>query len=132
MQTFRGPTLDVAKRSAEDALGKDYVVLSTKRLEKPTLFGFGRSLEFEITAAPKSNLLSPKDVRPSHPFSAVARLGGEPNNAEMDAIRSEVRNEVRALRSLFVRSQPEDRGIEPFAREIEAELGLVQEMLLDL
>jgi flagellar biosynthesis protein FlhF len=50
----------------------------------------------------------------------------------MDAIRSEVRNEVRALRSLFVRSQPEDRGIEPFAREIEAELGLVQEMLLDL
>lgn len=132
MQTFRGPTLDVAKRSAELALGKDYVVLSTKRLEKPTLFGFGRSLEFEITAAPKSNLLAPREARPAHPFSAVARLGGEPNNAEMDAIRSEVRNEVRALRSLFVRSQPEDRSIEPFAREIEAELGLVQEMLLDL
>jgi flagellar biosynthesis protein FlhF len=133
LQTFRGPTLDLAKRSAEHALGKDYVVLSTKRLEKPTLFGFGRSLEFEITAAPKTNILGPKDARsPAHPFPAVARFGGDPNNAEMDAIRSEVRNEVRALRSLFVRTQPEDRGIEPFAREIEAELGLVQEMLLDL
>lgn len=131
LQTFRGQTLEEARKSAERTLGKDYVVVSTKKLEKPTLFGFSSSLEFEITAAPKTNLLAPPPER-THPFSPMARYGAEVATQEVDAIRSEVRNEVRALRNLFVRTQPEDRGIEPFAKEIEAELGLVQEMLMDI
>ena len=129
LQTFRGRTIEEARSSAEQALGKEYVVLSSRRIEKSKLFGLSHSSEFELTAAPKTNLMPDQPTR-ANPFAA-ARAGALPESGELQAIRSELRNEVRSLRNLFNRA-PEDRGAQAFGKELEAELGLVQEMLFDL
>lgn len=130
LQTFRGRSIEEAKSSAERALGKDYVVLSSRRVEKSKLFGLTQSSEFEVTAAPKTNL-HPEPSR-TNPFAAARGEVAVENTHELQAIRSELRNEVRSLRNLFNRQQPEDRGSKELTKELEAELGLMQEMLLDL
>ncbi len=129
LQTFRGRSIEEAKSSAERVLGRDYVVLSSRRVEKSKLFGLSQSHEYEVTAAPKTNLDQPSRT---NPFAAARRDVAMESGNELQAIRSELRNEVRSLRNLFNRAQPEEQRGTQLAKELESELGLMQEMLLDL
>jgi len=128
--TFRGRTLDEACKAAEQTLGTGYVVLATKRTKKTALFGLLSSPEFEITAEAKEKAAA--QAKP-HVFADVARFGSRIERDDTDAIRNEVRNEVRTLRALFARNAADERAsIEPLAREIEAELGELHDMLLEM
>lgn len=130
-KTFRGRTLEEARKAADKELGNDYVIVATRKLSKPALFGLISSEEFEVTVTEKTK----PEPKPAveHPFSAMVRLTGQKQVDDVESIRTDVRNEVRTLRALFARNHNEDRaGLEPVAREIEAELGELHEMLLDL
>ncbi len=126
--TFRGRTLEEAKKAAEEALGGNVVVLATRKTQKKGgLLGLLSTAEFEVTVrAPEPA----KAARP-HPFSDSARASAP--NEDSEALRAEVRNEVRTLRALFARNGEHERStLEPIAREIEAELGELHEILLDM
>jgi flagellar biosynthesis protein FlhF len=127
--TFRGRTLEDACKAAEVALGAGYVVLATKRTQKSALFGLLSSPEFEVTATAKEkNAPAPRP----HVFADSARFVKNDRD-DIDGLRTEVRNEVRTLRALFTRNAADERAsIEPLAREIEAELGELHGILLDM
>lgn len=128
--TFRGRTLEEACKAAEQALGAGYVLLATKRTQKSALFGLLSSPEFEVTATAREK--SPPPPRP-HVFADDARFNTRSERDEIDGLRNEVRNEVRTLRALFARNAADERAsIEPLAREIEAELGELHGLLLDM
>ncbi len=128
--TFRGRTLEEACKAAEQTLGAGYVVLATKRTQKTALFGLLTSPEFEVTAAAKEkHAPQPKP----HVFADSARFTMQRERDDIDGLRTEVRNEVRTLRALFARNAADERAsIEPLAREIEAELGQLHGILLDM
>jgi flagellar biosynthesis protein FlhF len=115
MQVFRGRNLNEARRAAEAALGPDAVVLTTRKVPRPGLLGMLGAFDVEVAATgggvvrPPAATPSPARPGPSGaplPFSDDARKAGAspspPPAARRDdltALRTELRNELRAVRS---------------------------------
>jgi flagellar biosynthesis protein FlhF len=146
-KTFRGRSLQEAHNAAIAEFGAGAVVVATRKLSKQGVLSLFQGEEYEVVATPKPAPVAaspdtrarPIDAfiaRPPSPFAEAARL--EPGTlSEMDSIRVEVRNEVRALRSMIARTQvaqssSEDRALEATRRELEAELAELAELIGDL
>lgn len=142
LKTFRGRTMEMARKAAESEMGKDCVVVATRKVEKPTMLGFFTSAEFEISVetAPAAAATSPghrllKPTTPANPFALEARVVRVEGAAQdMQSLREDVRNELRTLRALFTRPSHVDSAdsMKPFARELEADIFELHEMLADL
>lgn len=131
-QTFRGRSLDEARRSAAQALGPAAIVLASRRLPKNGLFGLLGGSEFEVTATSREIDVLPQPSARRHPFADAVRLGAQ-QTAGAEHIRDEVRAEIRALRALIA-SQRTDTAHAPneaMTRELEELRELVHELTLE-
>ena len=106
-QTFRGRSLDEAKKTATRALGPSTVVLASRRLNKGGVFGLFSGTEFEVTATSRDIDLTPAPSSRRHPFAEAARLSTPIPPSGAEAIRNEVRAEIRALRALITSQKTE-------------------------
>lgn len=104
-QTFRGRTLTEARSFATEALGKEAVVLMTRRVPRRGLPGLLGLSDIEVSATlPESP--EPKKGRPL-PFArevyepAPKRSDGPPS--EVTSLRSELRAEMRSVRAQLAR-----------------------------
>ncbi len=130
IKTFRGRNLEEARKTAERELGGDVVVVATRTIRKPAVFGLFSSQEIEISVTASATDESAK--KPRSPFADAAHGAVEDPRADIERIRAEVRNEVRTLRALFARSQQREERSDPIFRELEAELFELHEMVSDL
>lgn len=131
-QTFRGRSLDEARRSAAQALGPSAIVLASRRLPKNGLFGMLGGTEFEVTAASREIEAAPLPAARRHPFADAVRLSA-PQNAGAEHIRDEVRAEIRALRALIAsqRTETTQAPSDAMTRELEELRELVHELTME-
>jgi flagellar biosynthesis protein FlhF len=141
-KTFRGRSLDEAREAAIAELGPGATIVATRKIAKPSVLGLFRHDEFEVVATPRpapapTPAPSPRPIdafiaRPASPFSEEARATSRVPT-EVELIRAEVRNEVRALRSMFLRSQQQagadERLSDATRRELEAELAELSDLI---
>jgi flagellar biosynthesis protein FlhF len=118
-QVFRGSTLEEARRAAEAALGQGAVVLTTRKVPQK---GLGRLLgrkDVEIAAMAAEPDPEPPPPPPPAPvrrgpFSDAA-LGVDAKTAsaaELAALRSELRSEIRLVQGLVARKSALSPAIE--------------------
>lgn len=123
-QVFRGRSMEEAKSAAHSALGGAAEVLATRRVRKNGILGFMTATEFEVTAAAPPSRTSTRPL--TSPFIEAVRRSELPSDIE--SIRTEVRNEVRGLRSLLARSVTDRQGaLEGELGEIALRLGMLEE-----
>src|SRR5262245_44769725 len=111
-QVFRGRTLNEAQRAASVALGRDAVILTTRKVRLPGVAGMFGGSEFEIAAAP-APAPEPMEIdlpRKTGPFAAAAYLAEAAPRPLTDVtkLRAELRGEIRALKSAVCRPQAPD------------------------
>ena len=132
VSTYRGSSLEDARKAAQKDLGPHFTVLATRRIPREGVFGFFGAEEYEVTALKKHEPEAPVNL---HPFARIAReaeMSTASSPSELSAIRNEVRTEVRSLRSLIARTAsdvPHDASVR---RGLESEIAELREMLADL
>jgi flagellar biosynthesis protein FlhF len=134
-RVFRARTLIDARLAATAALGEDAVVLTTREVRRPGLLGVLGATEVEIAAA-----ALPRTERPAQstggPFAAATYgrpqgavherdLGGR--SAALDALRTDLRSEIRAVRLAMGRPAPSSRDGDMM--DLAAEVSAIREAL---
>lgn len=105
LQTFRGRTLDDARKAAQAAFGPDAVILTTRSVRRTGFGGFFGAADVEISAAPPEREPSPPQPKPRAVFTEAA-YGAAPagGNNDLSTLRSEVRQELRSIQGVMARS----------------------------
>ncbi len=130
-QTFRGRSIEDARRSAATALGPSAIVLASRRLPKPGFFGLLGATEFEVTAAAKDIDFGPALTERRNPFAEATRLGANPPSGT-EQIRNDIRAEIRALRGLIASQRTDSKETESYQREIAELRSMVDDLTNDL
>ena len=132
--TFRGRSLEEARKIALEELGDDLTLVASRRIPREGMMGFFGAEEYEVTALARPRAHAPAPLASAHPFAMSARAVHETqqrSDHEMVALRSEVRNEVRSLRTLIAKAtsdHPDGNG----SRAIEDELAQLRDLLTDI
>ncbi len=132
VETFRGTSLEEARKAAQKELGRDFTVLATRRIPRDGVFGFFGAEEYEVTALKKQEPVAPVN---NHPFAHMAREAGPTTGSspsELSAIRNEVRTEVRSLRSLIAKSASDAPHDSSARQSLESEIAELREMLAEI
>ena len=95
LRTFRGRTVDEARRAAVAALGEDAVVVSARRVPRLGLGGFLGGVDVELAVAPQEAA-----GRPDAPAADGGESTAAPTRLRDDAgdLRTEIQREIRELR----------------------------------
>jgi len=113
-QTFRGRTLKEARQAAQDALGPDAAVLTTRKVPRGGLGGLLGGRDVEIAVAPPSASQPPPTSRRGI-FSAAV-YGAEASKpsapADLTALRAELRSELRSIPGASAPRPPTGPSIE--------------------
>lgn len=141
-QTFRGRTLDEARRLMVSALGQDAVIVATRKISKGGVLGLFADDEIEVAATPpeprprrKAAVAEPEPAREAHrPFSeGVYHAAAEPHAPSFDdlkdlsrELRSELRSELRAAR---LAATPRTPPAPPVPPELLGELATMRSMM---
>lgn len=133
--TFRGRSLDDARKQAKETLGEDLTLVASRRIPREGMMGFFGAEEYEVTALARPRPGAPlPPPSTQHPFAASVRTTDTlPPRSDSDlvALRSEVRNEVRSLRSLIAKATSSEAP-SASAHGIEDELAQLRDLLTDL
>lgn len=96
-QTFRGRTLDEARRLMVSALGQDAVIVATRKISKGGVLGLFADDEIEVAATPPeprprrkaAAVAEPEPAREAHrPFSeGVYHAAAEPHAPSFDDLK---------------------------------------------
>jgi flagellar biosynthesis protein FlhF len=107
LQTFRGRTLEEARRAAQAALGPDVVILTTRSVRRAGVAGFFGGSDVEISAAPPEREPAPAPTppkpRPLFNEAAYSDAKGR-NDNDISTLRSEVRQELRSIQGTMSRA----------------------------
>jgi flagellar biosynthesis protein FlhF len=141
-QVFRGRTLADARRAAENALGRDAVVITSRTVPRTGVMGLLGAVDFEIAAASAGKILASSSgpastarVSASNPFSGDAHRGEglKPRTTTGDdlaALRTELRSELRAVRTTIARAPaPVENDSAPAFAQLETELATLRTTL---
>lgn len=127
-QTFRGTTLDEAQAAARDALGRDAVILTARKVQRRGLRGLFGGVDIEVAAmAPAAPTMPPPPSPPPAerppvsrgPFSTSAYSEEPPPKRPSDTVVS-ARSEVRAMQNLVARAAAQSGNGPTIENEIAA------------
>jgi flagellar biosynthesis protein FlhF len=119
-QTFRGRTIDEAKRAALAALGHDAIVLTTRRVRIPGLRGWFGGAHIEVAAAAAERSAATNES--ARLFAAGAYVKSSPRDSDVGALRAELKGELRAIQGIVNRSSSA-------APALEQELATLRELV---
>jgi flagellar biosynthesis protein FlhF len=109
-QVFRGRTMQEAQRAASVALGRDAVILTSRKVRRVGMAGLFGAAEFEVAAVPPAPATAIEAPRGSKLFAAAAYKNDEPEartpTSDVAKLRNELRGEIRALKSAIAKPIP--------------------------
>jgi flagellar biosynthesis protein FlhF len=115
-QTFRGRTLDEARRAAHAALGPEAAVLTTRKVPRLGLGGLFGARDVEIAVAPPPASEPPPAASARRGIFSAAAYGAEAGKAaapaDLTALRAELRSELRSIHGASARPPSVDLSIE--------------------
>ena len=134
---FRAPSLVQARLAAVAALGDDAVILTTRHVRRGGLFGLFGATDVEIAAATLPKPAAPPTHRGPFASGAYTNDSGaraaaqEPaaRAAVVNALRADLRSEIRAVKLALARPTPEASDD---AVDLAAEVSAIREALEQL
>ncbi len=116
LQTFRGRTLEEARRAAQAAFGPDAVILTTREVPRAGIAGLFGGAEVEIAAAPAERERErerepPPRARPVFTDAAYA-MNDRLHEGDLSTLRTEVRQELRSIQGVMARSSAVPSSVE--------------------
>src|SRR5437588_11719296 len=109
VQVFRGRTLAEARRAAQNKLGADAVVLTTRSVRRGGVGGWCSGSEYEVAALPQAaEVQGAVRAGGKVPFAAGA-YGGPGGSAtgtppDVSALRAELKGDIRSLRTMLAKA----------------------------